>query len=475
MSSVWQNWIRRLQLADGVRPVRGLFFSLVLGLIVLAVGGLAVRQHLAFRTPYIAILGGQSFSDHQLGMMAKAFAQAKLTGHRIHNGRIEVAAGQEPQYLAALAECQALPRDFQSHTDAAIDQGHLLESDRERQWRIQHAREKDLALAIRAMRGIENAMVQYDEAQAPGFSRQRLVTASVAVLVSEGHVLDRRQIRTIRRLVAWAKAGLRPEDVNVTDLRSGTAFLMDDEQQAALPLAEERRYLQLSLERDWQSKIIRVLQFVPSAQVVVSVDLPPIDMSQEAETTALPDPARLAVSVGIPDAYLRSVLRVRQDRTGQVTMIPEPEDLDRLRAEIEQLVRSAVQALLPAASTTQSSIAVTVFEEPRGASHWRRLDRQAWTAALMRHRTVLAIIGGLMVATAVLCWTGRKRPRVDEGDATIRIRPFAPAAGNAAHRQPNDLGNDDDERELRATLTDLVRDDPNHAARVLHRWIERAG
>ncbi len=227
-----------------------------------------------------------------------------MTDYAVLDGRLQVPGDQVPQYLAALASSGALPSEFQAHTQAALEQRTLFESERDRQRRLGYAREKDLAVAIRAMRGIENAMVQYDEIEQAGFNRTRVMTACVAVLPREGHVLDRQQIRTIRQLVAWAKAGLSPEDVNVTDLRSGRAYVDQLENVALVPRAEEYLQVKLAVERAWQLKIRDVLRFIPESQVAIDVDLPAVPSDSEGIPGLDLEPTRLAVSVGIPESYL---------------------------------------------------------------------------------------------------------------------------------------------------------------------------
>lgn len=419
------------------------------------------------------LLGGRKFSDSQVAAMAQAFQKSKLTEYAIRDGQIHVPRGQSHRFLAALAEREALPSDFQSHTDDAFRQNRFLESDRERQLRIRHAREKDLAIALRSMQGIENAMVQYDEVETEGFQRHKIVTACVAILPMEGHVLDRGQIRTIRQLVAWAKAGLKPSEVNVTDLRSGRAYVDAGEDEAAWPLAEEYLRVKRSVEKEWLQKIQQVLRFIPEAQVVVHVDLPePSTSPTEDDLTRWADPKRIAVSVGVPESYLREVKRLGQVSYGSAGVIP-PEALTDVTQQVQRRIEAAVEALLPNDAVTQSSVAVTAFADPSAPlSPWEEWRQSVLPMISSRHLGLgLLAWSGILIG---LPWALRRARRRRRSAAIPQLRPFPdPSEHDLADQSVDE--EEAEEEKLRATLTDLVRQDPDRAAQVLHRWIERAG
>ena len=117
----------------------------------------------------------------QLPAMVSAFAKANLKGYEIRGTSILVPRGQEPAYLAALADAKALPK-FGDATDEAAKSGGPFTSSRDREELLKNAKQAELALMIRSMNGIENAYVIYDiDSKRGGFGNDRLITATVSV------------------------------------------------------------------------------------------------------------------------------------------------------------------------------------------------------------------------------------------------------------------------------------------------------
>ena len=120
-----------------------------------------------------------------------------------------------------------------------------------RRW---NAKQKELALIISRMKGIESATVQYDEEIKRGLTQQKQKTAMVAVQTAGG-TLEEDQVKAIRNVVASAYAGLDRHNITITDMTSGLSYggavgpdgVPEDE---SLYATHKQRY-----ERDWQRKI----------------------------------------------------------------------------------------------------------------------------------------------------------------------------------------------------------------------------
>jgi flagellar biosynthesis/type III secretory pathway M-ring protein FliF/YscJ len=445
-------------------------------MLLIVTGGVAIWQRQHGRTQTTEYLwNGRRFTDGELGPMLKAFSQAKLTGYSVVDRRLCVPRREAARYLAALADAQALPRDFQSHTDAALSVTNLFESDRERQRRLDHAREKDLALAIGAMQGIENAMVQYDEIETRGFQAERLMTACVAVMPAEGHVLDRQQIATIRQMAAAAKAGLKPGEVKVTDLRSGQTWIGNQEEVALLPRAQELLELKRTVEREWEQKVRSVLTAVPVAQIVVRVDLPAHDEATSPDVAQSMEPSQMAILVALPESYLLQVWRSRASQSSaRAQRSPSPDDRRHVQAQVEARVRESILAIAPRHLDMASVVTVTVIDDlAAGAAKagWQRLA--TWLPQLRRSGAMPAAIGVAIIALSLAIWFRYRRSTRNDHVSTISLQSYP-----VAPRRDAPIGRDEPtvrEDELRARLTDLVRADPDGAAQILNRWIERAG
>ena len=150
--------------------------------------------------------------------MVSAFAKANLKGYEIRGSSILVPHGQEPAYLAAIADAKALPKLGDATEDATTSGGPFL-SNRDREERLKNAKQAELSLMIRSISGIENAYVIYDiDTKRGDFGNDRLITATVGVKPAGSAHLDEALVTAIRHLVAGAIAGLRPENVTVSDL-----------------------------------------------------------------------------------------------------------------------------------------------------------------------------------------------------------------------------------------------------------------
>jgi flagellar biosynthesis/type III secretory pathway M-ring protein FliF/YscJ len=426
------------------------------------------------------LLEGTRFSDSQLGPILQALAKAKLTDYVVEDHRIRVPRGQQPRYLTALAQADALPRDFQSHTAAAMQQNHIFETDRDRQRRLLHAREKDLAQAIRSMEGIDDAMVQFDEVEQRGFQQQRLLSASVAIRPREDHVLDRHQIRAVRCLVAATKAGMKPADVSVTDLRSGLAYVDGAEDQAGMPAAEEYLRVKRAVEREWQHKVAQVLSFVPAARIAVDVELATDASDSDHPHPPLTDPRHLAISVAVPESYLVGVWRLRRGMpAAPADRLPPENQLQPLRDETETQIRHAVLGLVPDHFDMASVVTVTTFQDLTRSSRslWPSRSVSSWIESFSQHRFawIAVALVGILAAWSTRWWRHRSSAHPSRG--TIPIQSYQAAQRNASPSENTSegQGEDWDERELRATLTDLVRENPDGAAEMLHHWIDKAG
>jgi len=220
------------------------------------------------------LLGGRPFDSSEMAKIETAFAKAGLSQSEIVDNRIRIPRGKKGEYLAALADNNALPADFYKHLDEATAADNPFASTRSLDLRRWNAKQKELALIISRMRGIESATVQYDEEAKGGLSRQKNKTAMVAIQTIGG-VVDEDQIRAIRNVIASAYAGLDRHSITITDMTSGLSYggalgpggVPEDESMYA---SHKQKY-----ERDWQQKIAAQLATIPGVIVGVNVELSP--------------------------------------------------------------------------------------------------------------------------------------------------------------------------------------------------------
>ncbi len=244
--------------------------------------------------------------------------------------------------------------------------------------RLKIALQKELGVIIGQMNGVETASVLYDTQITGGLRREKTTLASVAVKPSGDEPLDDSQVRTIRRLVAGAVAGLMPENVTVADL-SGSIYHDDTDGTDAPegPFAAGKR----AYEREWKAKILNALAYVPGVIVAVNVALdletvpqsekPDADSPQETGLT----PARVSVWVSIPGSYIEKVWQERNPpATGKERNTPSQAALDAIRKEQTTKIRQQIAGLLPAvAGVDDPTELVTVT-----LSGGKRREAYAW-------------------------------------------------------------------------------------------------
>src|SRR3972149_5924804 len=189
--------------------------GLLLAVVVISFGYLFQNRSAG---PDEFLFGGTFLPDGQLNQVEAAIAQAGLSGHRREGNRILVPMGQKAAYLAAVADAGALPPNFHTYLESALDKAGPWESSQATRERLKIAKQQMLGEIIRAMEWVEDAIVLYDEQQQRGITRTREATASVNVKPMAGEALDPRRETALKKLVAHSVVGMRPDDVVVTSL-----------------------------------------------------------------------------------------------------------------------------------------------------------------------------------------------------------------------------------------------------------------
>jgi flagellar biosynthesis/type III secretory pathway M-ring protein FliF/YscJ len=182
--------------------------------------------------PEVDLMHGVPVAAVYLPAVEAALAKANLTSYEIRGTSIFVPRGQEAVYMAALVKEKALPPNFGEPPDLAAAENNFLETNVQREERIKSAKRRALSLAICAMPGIERADVIYDHDDRPGPFKDKVITATVSVKPVGTSQLDQSRVTAIRHHVAGAIAGLKPENVVVSDL-NGRTWYGDLQQQNA--------------------------------------------------------------------------------------------------------------------------------------------------------------------------------------------------------------------------------------------------
>lgn len=231
------------------------------------------------------LMGGQMFSAGQLRDMEAAFGKAGLQGYQFEGARIKVPRTQQSKFMAALAEADALPRDFGMHLQkAATSSGFMPPSQHQQDSLTKIARQRELQEILNEMNGVERSAVHIDEQTSRSFPPTRLLTASVSVMPKGQKPLDDGRISAIRHLVSASVAGLKPESVTIIDLASGRAYPGNGGGARSAGALGEYAELKRYYEHEFQQKINHVLAYIPGVLVTTSVELDPEVLNEEQST-----------------------------------------------------------------------------------------------------------------------------------------------------------------------------------------------
>ena len=148
--------------------------------------------------------------------MRLAFGKAGLNGFTFEGDRLKVPRAKRAEYLAAVADAKALPYHFGDHMKEAAD-ASFVESPKQHDERWKLGKELELSDAIHKLNGIEDASVFIDSQGQMGLGQPPVKTASVFAAAINGQPLEDEQVEKICVLVAFANAGMKPENVTITD------------------------------------------------------------------------------------------------------------------------------------------------------------------------------------------------------------------------------------------------------------------
>jgi flagellar M-ring protein FliF len=246
---------------------------------------------------YDYLFGGKVLEERELNIAEQAFGQASLSGWERDGRRLKVPAGKRSEFLAALNGA-ALPLTLRNAVTEAIEKASVFESNEMRRSREMHAKELDLAKIIEAFPEVRSASVEYDQGERVGFSRSRPQSASVLVVPEGLDPLPRATIAKIKDHIRASYAGMKKEDVTVTDVLSSTTDSLAEEEDLLRRVQEqeEARYVRTVRNILYDFGDIKVAAYadidptMDSEQAVIKYDEQPVTLREserkvESQTT----------------------------------------------------------------------------------------------------------------------------------------------------------------------------------------------
>jgi type III secretory pathway lipoprotein EscJ/flagellar biogenesis protein FliO len=313
----------RDRLSPAITPAQVIALGLVAASIGWAVWLLRDRP----TSEEVELLAGMPLPSSEMAIMEAAFDRAQLTDHRTDGGRVFVPRSRQSAYMRALVDAEALPREFGGSLRRALEKNSPWQSRAVQDELLRVATQEELALVICSMPGIERAAVLYDvenhhSLEGGGPAK----TASVNVRTQPDMELDPARVQAIRVLVSASIAGLAPERVAVTDLRSGRVYsgpleAPPDTEAQALAVADPALARRIAHEQHLAAKVRQSLAFVKGATVDVSVEfgaaesatapVPPGPEEWQADRSATPDADHPGPAQKLADANAPAEIRPR--------------------------------------------------------------------------------------------------------------------------------------------------------------------
>jgi type III secretory pathway lipoprotein EscJ len=398
---------------------------IALGLVAASIGWAIWLMRDRPTSEEVELLAGMVLPSSEMAIMEAAFDRAQLADHRTEGGRVWVPRSRQSAYMRALVDAEALPREFGGSLRRVLEKNSPWQSRAVQDELLRVATQEELSLVICSMPGIERAAVLYDTETRGGFDGgmqgQPSKTASVNVRTQPDTELDPARVQAIRVLVSSSIAGLSPERVAVTDLRSGRVhsgpLTADADRESAAAAADPALARRIAHERHVATKVRQALGFIKGVAVDVTVEFAggesdaapaapapadvrtaeqpqkvadanaPAELIAPAAPAAAPPPVpavrktmddvpeSVLVSVAVPDGYFQAAFRAAAERAGQPLLQPlaiETQEVERIR-----------QHILPLLPTTRDPsrrrVVVTAFPVPSPAAG--RRDQPARAAA----------------------------------------------------------------------------------------------
>ena len=287
MNALTQIGKQLSDLFSSLTPAARLMAGLMVGVIVVSLGWIISTESTG---NYESLLSGITLTHAELDRIEVAFGDAQLRDFHREGRQIRIPKGEKDQYLRALSDGNALPKEWGSEKDQAFADGNVFESAEKFSARMQTAEERELANTLKRMPGIEFAAVRYDE-QRKGFGRQTERVCSIQLQGPQNQPIPDTTLRIIAEHVSKHFAGLPKSNISVLDLGTSNVFNESDDPRSASenPVLAARKQWEKYLD----GKVSSVLREYGAFELLVTVDIDPTLVSEEEKLSY--DPTAVTV------------------------------------------------------------------------------------------------------------------------------------------------------------------------------------
>lgn len=215
------------------------------------------------------LFGGRDFNISELDAMESAFGTSGLHTYERVGRRISIPIAERSEYMKALSDNKALPRNLSGSIEDAFS-GNFLEPMDVQHQRARLSKEQNTANVIKNFPFVEDAYVTTSE-QRQTFGRDKKVTAAIAVVPRAGKTLTTEQQRSIMKLVEKSFAGLKYEDIVIADQSNGSNMTGSSDPMTT----EDQKYFLAKEQQEAQlrAKVLNLMRDYGEVRVEVNVEL----------------------------------------------------------------------------------------------------------------------------------------------------------------------------------------------------------
>lgn len=274
-------------LFKSMTPASRIMAGLMLGVIVVSLGWIVGAQQ---SSEYEYLLGGRSFTEGELADLEEAFSNAGLRDYDRVGERVKIPTATKDVYVKAMSEAQALPAEWGTYIDKAINGGSPFDPNSLIEKRYESGKERELASVIQRIPDIEFAAVEFDE-QRMGFGRKTNRVCSISVQARGNRPVPIGVMKHIAQIAAKSFAGLEEDNISVNDLGAAQTYRPASDPNAADQMPYYTQ--QSQWEQKYQDKVAEVLSPYGAVKLAVNVELDPT-LLEETEKLEF-DPATVTV------------------------------------------------------------------------------------------------------------------------------------------------------------------------------------
>ena len=489
----------------------------LIAIVVLQVGQLKQNRSM------IALFADCNLRSIDIHRMQIALSKSGLTEFEVHGNRLLVPQLQQPQYLQAIAEQNAIPPELRgTESDTATSNPFLSRSQQlsiERESRKQKIQEMLVRLPF-----VEQAWLEMDADEAPSAFQQSAKSAVISVRAVDNQPLLVQQVETVRQMIAGAVIGIESDQIVVIDLSTGLVS-RDASQQSSAERKLDAQRVAFATQQLLENRLRESLKGYPGLKVSVVVEpvedrvdqitsiapteIPASDTLTQRQTLSLPKLAgangqvsirdwpavaqptaeiRLtnhvesAPSTGIARERISVLIDVPQDllarlygsnnkplsyttRTTGYSTHPPADQAEQHFEELKSEIEAIVRPLIGGSSDNPIPVNFNLSRSPAvSADPWLETAR---SMAIENWPSLAVLLVGLILISIV-----SQQSRPTRFSTARKARHDESLIANDA--RPNSVGIDEHKQSAETRLSQLIEQDPDAAARVIESWIRDA-